>query len=563
MIPNPWRLLRLPPVHRGAVAAALGLAAFGFRFLTTRSLTNDQYMHLAWAQQLLLGDLPGRDFVEPGMPLQVLLSAAAQYASPGPFSESVLSCLMLAVAAAVVYLVTLRLTGSPTAAIGASLVTIALQPRLYGYPKVLVPAVAALTFQRYVDEPSRQRLAVIGTWIAAAFLFRHDLGLYVGVALIVVLVVLHGREPRRSVRAVAECLTVTALVLLPYAGFIAWNEGMAEHVRSAIEFTKGEAHQLRYRWPRFPAITAGQLQSWSSVDSAAFLYYLAYFLVAVTPLILIVRRAEQQRARTAVVVAVTAMLGLYLLVVLRHPVDRRIQDLAGVLPVAGAWAMAEGVRAMGTSRSRRGVGTRVAALGIAMALAVTAAGATVSVWVLGKMGEQLRETRAQDGWRKMREVATGIMRDGTEWPWERFWPNAGSPPPVIAYVRECTDSANRLFLTWSAPEYYHFTRRPFAGGQALFIARGFNTSRDEDLMLRRLGRERVDVVLINETRRREFSSIYPRVDEWLRTHYTVVGRFQIYDDSEISLSVRSGVSSVRSYGAAGWPCEFNRYSSIQ
>lgn len=547
----------MPSVRRDAVAVALGLAAFGFRFLTTRNLTNDHYMHLAWAQQLLLGDVPGRDFVEPGMPLQVLLSAAAQDVSPGPFSESVLSCLMLAVAAAVIYLVTVRLTGSSAVAIGASLVAIALQPRLYAYPKVLVPAVAALTFQRYVDEPSGRRLAIMGASIAAAFLFRHDLGLYAGVALMAGLVVLHGSDWKRGATAVAQCGAVVALVLLPYTGFVTWNEGLAEHVRSAIEFTKGEVHQLRYPWPRFPAIAAGRLDTWSYLDSSAFLYYLAHLLVVLAPLLLVVRRAGLRRAETAAIVSVTAMQALYLLIVLRHPVYSRIQDLAGVLPVVGAWAATEGARSLGGAMSRRGVRARVVALGIAVVLAATTGVAITSVWILGKMGEQLRETRAQDGWRKMREVATVIRKDGSEWPWEAFWPNAGSMPPVIAYLNECTDRSDRIFITWPAPEYYFFARRPFAGGHALIIFRGFATTRDEDLILRRLERDRVHVVLINETRRGGFASIYPRVDEWLRTRYSVVERFQIYDDSQIALGVRSDVSPARSYGGTAWPCGFN------
>jgi hypothetical protein len=50
------------------IAVAIGVLAFGFRLITLRDLTNDHYMHLAWAQQLLFGQMPGGDFVDPGMP---------------------------------------------------------------------------------------------------------------------------------------------------------------------------------------------------------------------------------------------------------------------------------------------------------------------------------------------------------------------------------------------------------------------------------------------------------------------------------------------------------------
>ena len=58
-----------------SIAAAIFVLAFGFRLINVRDLPNDHYMHLAWAQQLLFGEMPGRDFVDPGMPLTYALSA--------------------------------------------------------------------------------------------------------------------------------------------------------------------------------------------------------------------------------------------------------------------------------------------------------------------------------------------------------------------------------------------------------------------------------------------------------------------------------------------------------
>ena len=65
-------------------------------------------MHLAWAQQVLFGEVPGRDFVDPGMPLMYTLSAAVQWLSPGPFSEAVICCALLGLAAAVTCVVSHR-----------------------------------------------------------------------------------------------------------------------------------------------------------------------------------------------------------------------------------------------------------------------------------------------------------------------------------------------------------------------------------------------------------------------------------------------------------------------
>src|SRR4026209_950907 len=103
------------------ITVAVGVLAFGFRLVTLRDLSNDHYMHLAWAQQLLFGELPGRDFVDPGMPLTYTLSAMFQHRSPGRCGEGVLTCVRLAVAASAAFLVVAELTGSIAFGVAATL----------------------------------------------------------------------------------------------------------------------------------------------------------------------------------------------------------------------------------------------------------------------------------------------------------------------------------------------------------------------------------------------------------------------------------------------------------
>ena len=54
------------PVIAASVSACLLTAAW--RVLTFSGFQNDHYVHLARAQQVILGELPIRDFVDPGMP---------------------------------------------------------------------------------------------------------------------------------------------------------------------------------------------------------------------------------------------------------------------------------------------------------------------------------------------------------------------------------------------------------------------------------------------------------------------------------------------------------------
>src|SRR5262245_35329724 len=147
-----------------SIACLVATVSLGLRFLTVRSLSNDHYMHMAWAQQVLFGELPGRDFVDPGMPLIYLVSALGQWVDPGPFSEALLTCALLAAAAAVTYFVVTEITGSLLMGLAAALFEVALQPRLYSYPKILVPAVTLLLMLQYVRRPGRRGVAFLAIW---------------------------------------------------------------------------------------------------------------------------------------------------------------------------------------------------------------------------------------------------------------------------------------------------------------------------------------------------------------------------------------------------------------
>ena len=69
------------PVGRAATVAACGIVVVltaGLRFLSTVSLSNDEYVSLAGAQQMLFGEWPTRDFLDTGGPLMYAASAASQ-----------------------------------------------------------------------------------------------------------------------------------------------------------------------------------------------------------------------------------------------------------------------------------------------------------------------------------------------------------------------------------------------------------------------------------------------------------------------------------------------------
>ena len=55
------------------------LLAALWQFLTYNGFPNDHYFHVARARQMLLGEWPVRDFVDPGAPLQYVISALSRW----------------------------------------------------------------------------------------------------------------------------------------------------------------------------------------------------------------------------------------------------------------------------------------------------------------------------------------------------------------------------------------------------------------------------------------------------------------------------------------------------
>ena len=531
------------PSRRDVAIAALaaGVLAFVYRVLILRDLTNDHYMHLAWAQQLLFRQVPGRDFVDPGMPLMYSLSALVQWLRPGPFSEGILTCALMAVAAAATLAVTAELTGSLIIASIATLGEVALEPRLYSYPKILVPAVALLLIQHYVRRPSRTRLVWLAAWTGVAVLLRHDLGVYAAAGVGACLIAMHAGNPGRTFRALAEYAFALIVLMLPYVAFVEWSEGLFEHLHVAVEFAKGEAHQRFLSPPGFDFWSNQTgLVGWNNTDAAVFLFYAAH-LLALVSIVLLARRRTPSPEQRPVAIAGVAMLLLYLTVVLRHPIDSRIQDVGALLAIMGGWVIAQSIRA---------------SLVAATAVLAVAAASLMNVWILGGLADRLKDTRIADGPATMARQLAGVKESGTVWPWERFWP-AGELPPAVRYLNACTTRDDAILLTWAAPEYYFFAQRKFGAGHALFLPPdAFTTPHDRQKMLAQMNRERIPIVLINETRRQEFAKAYPEVDRYISDQYVPAGGFDIRDGSHVTVSVGRKFKANGSYAAEGWPCGF-------
>src|SRR5688572_26959881 len=187
---DPRRISKFFP--RRVVVLVVASLLFGWVFLyrfntlggAFGGFDNDHFLYFALAKQVQAGEQPLRDFQD-GMhgawpSLTYELSAAAQrYLGNNLGSEALLTVGGVALGAMVAFVAGTAIAPWPWA-LTTALLSALIAPKLYGYPKVLVTAVAALLIVNSVRGPTWLRVAVMGVWTAIAFLFRHDYAAYCG-----------------------------------------------------------------------------------------------------------------------------------------------------------------------------------------------------------------------------------------------------------------------------------------------------------------------------------------------------------------------------------------------
>lgn len=242
------------PSHAALAAIAIFIVAGAWRFLTFTGFTNDHYAHLALAQQILLGDLPVRDFTDPGWPLTYLASAAAWLVAGDAMGvEWLLTAGALSLSAALTVVIAARLSGYLAIGVLAAILELIIYPRTYAYPKLLAYALAAAVIMAVARRPTRTSLWLPAASIATAFLFRHDHGLYIGLAMALCVAASSRVAGMRTAAIRVGMLTLfTAALLSPWALYVTTHGGLPAYFDRAIEFAAAEANASNLRsWPAF------------------------------------------------------------------------------------------------------------------------------------------------------------------------------------------------------------------------------------------------------------------------------------------------------------------------
>jgi hypothetical protein len=241
-----------------AGAVALGILTFAYRYLSYEEFSNDHFVHLATAQQMVFGALPVRDFVERGIPLMSALSALGQILlGEGLRSELVVISAVYAAAASLTFVVAAWLSRSIVVALMAALVPVLAYPISYSYPKLLAPAVGFLAAWSYVRQPSTRkgagsaRLLLVAAAIVMAFLLRHDLCLFVAVGFTALLAAQHGLS-RTWIVETGRAAALALLLVSPYLLWVQAYQGVGNYVRQEMAMWRREAQKANWwQMPRY------------------------------------------------------------------------------------------------------------------------------------------------------------------------------------------------------------------------------------------------------------------------------------------------------------------------
>ena len=203
-----------------AISFVIFAGSFLIRFLELQ-FHNDHFEFISLAADIVHGAIPGIDFFDATRPLQYYLSAASLWLFGHQLlAEALLSVALISLGTALVFVAGYRLSGSLLLGVVAAIFTGAMLPRLYSYPKVIIPAVSLLAYWRFVETPSWSRLAAVCLATAVSFYFRFDHGLWVGIALAIALLVQFAPRWRQCATYAVAYAGGVALMCLPFVIFL-------------------------------------------------------------------------------------------------------------------------------------------------------------------------------------------------------------------------------------------------------------------------------------------------------------------------------------------------------
>lgn len=512
---------------------------------------NDHFLHLALAKQVEAGERPLRDFLDgvQGAPpaLTYDLSALAQRALGDTLrSEALLTVFGVAVAASVTFMAATFVAPWPVALVAATLSAL-LSPKLYGYPKVLVLAVACLLLFQYARVPTWWRVAAMGAWTAIAFLFRHDFALYCGAGSVVVLALAGpGVWWKRLTRVVAYG-AITLALLAPSLYWVERTTGLVSYLQNGASMGQRDAARTAIGWP-MPSIHITESVSANlerEQNTEAWLYYTFLALAWGGSILAAVRlrRGIDADVRDVPMLATGVMTVMLSFFFLRGSLEARFGDMGPPVAVVGAWLLT--LSAEGAHRSW--LGRAATASLAALLLGVTA----TAVWTLQTVRTELERAGMRTSPLAVMTQAVRAWNELGAMPESLRGPDVGSPSGRAAYyLNRCTAPDDRVMVVTYAPEVTGLSGRLFAGGRPSFLPGFFEEERHSRFLLEKLRRESVPIVLAEDE---PYYAAYPLLAPYLRDTYQEQGRIEIDGGRTLRVLARRDRPS-QPFGPSGLPC---------
>jgi hypothetical protein len=503
-----------------------------FRFLGI-SFNNDHFVHLTAAQQMLFGEWPTRDFIDIGRPLQIVASALAQRVmGESLFSEAVLVSAAFGIAAAATAAVVFTLTGSIAVSVVAALTEVAAFPRTYSYPKLLVAAAALALMAFFLRRPTRRRHLLLAAGAAIAFLFRHDLGLFVALGGTLAAAFAAPTEDwrQRTRRALAFAATVVVMVV-PYIVYVQLNGGVWNYFATALQQNQSEAG---YVWPSpFAASNLWEPQ----------LLYVFHLLPVAALVVTMVDWRRGRRGWETRFVMCAALTGIAVnFGLIRDLLAARLPDAIVPAVVLGAWL---GHRAWASQRVSIWVPSTFALLAAALA-----------VGVLGNFAENLNRAgltrRALGSPALIAEQfaeQSAVLHDRLADPPSR---TATALYPFFLYLNRCTTEQHRLFLGGMIPEVAYLARRPFGGGG--YEHYNFRSAANQRRVIERLQKQLVPFALIPSATAPELDTDLSMVAAYLRERYVQLADLPVAGEERILILIDRTLQDAPRDEDTGWPC---------
>jgi hypothetical protein len=520
------------------VYVALFALAAAFRFLALKNgFVNDHFVYISGGRQMLFGEWPTRDWIDPGLPLMFGASALAQKIfGPSLFAEAMLVSIAFGLAAAFTAAAVRQLTGSMALAILAALFEIAVFPRTYSYPKIVAYAFEFWLYGRYLARPDTRRLFAMAAGVAIAFMFRHDHGLFLGAGAVLTILLARGSTAwRASLREAAVFAAIVVILLLPYLIYVQVYGGLWLYFRTGVEFSQREASR---QWHVWPTVFGDE----RPLQSA--LVYELYLLPLMAVGILLARSTRDDPRAAAARIAPLAVVALLVnFSFIRDPLNTRLADAIVPAVMLGAWLMSCAFSA-----------PRLRALTVSLALAFTLL-MSASVLAVGLTYEQVDRAgllgRSHDIRQRFVERTADLRSRFTDY--QLPTPAARRLVPFFRYVDRCTSPQDRLLVGGFMVEVPFYSQRLFAAGQEYFGGY-FGSDANERFAFDHLRRQSVPFVIVPSDYQDEFDSRFPLVAAYVHARYAPLTDVPIDDEQTIHILVSRDMPAATRDSETGWPC---------